>query len=124
MRGFNAPIKMAGSAPLGSPRVPPATYPDRHPRLTDAEKTLMEQYATAPAELMTGGRARNALHQLARFDTPFMDILNLTSHMETTVVAARRHLFLYMIQSGLALCPCPNKLCVDVLQSVRGRRRP
>lgn len=102
MTGSNAPLQRSASAPWWSPPVLPATYPDRHPRLTDAEKTLMEQYATAPAEFMTGGRARNVLHQLARFDTPFMDIVKLTSHMDTTVVAARRHLFTYMVQTGLA----------------------
>jgi hypothetical protein len=95
MTGSNAPLQLSASAPLWSPPVLPATYPDRHTRLTDAEKTLMEQYATAPAEFRTGGRARNVLHQLTRFDTPFMDIVKLTSPMDTTVVAARRHLFSY-----------------------------
>ena len=121
MTGSNAPLQLSASAPLWSPPVLPATYPDRHPRLTDAEKTLMEQYATAPAEFMTGGRARNALHQLARFDTPFMDIVKLTSHMDTTVVAARRHLFTYMVQTGLAFWAWPKEIWVEVIQAGPGR---
>ena len=121
MTGSNAPLQLFASAPLWSPPVLPATYPDRHPRLTDAEKTLMEQYATAPAEFMTGGRARNVLHQLARFDTPFMDIVKLTSHMDTTVVAARRHLFTYMVQTGLAFWAWPKEIWVEVIQAGPGR---
>src|SRR5258708_8488142 len=121
MTGSNAPLQLSASAPLWSPPVLPATYPDRHPRLTDAEKPLMEQYATAPAEFMTGRRARNVLHQLARFDTPFMDIVKLTSHMDTTVVAARRHLFTHMVQTGLAFWAWPKEIWVEVIQAGPGR---
>ena len=121
MTGSNAPLQLSASAPWWSPPVLPATYPDRHPHLTDAEKTLMEQYATAPVEFMTGGRARNVLHQLARFETPFMDIVRLTSHMDTTVVAARRHLFTYMVQTGLAFWAWPKEIWVEVIQAGPGR---
>jgi hypothetical protein len=121
MTGSNAALQLSASAPLWSPPILPATYPDRHPRLTDAEKTLMEQYATAPAEFMTGGRARNVLHHLARFDTPFMDIVKLTTHMDTTVVAARRHLFTYMVQTGLAFWAWPKEIWVEVIQAGPGR---
>ncbi len=47
----------------------------------------MEQYATAPAGFMTGGRARNVLTQLARFEAPFLDTAGLTPHMDTTLAA-------------------------------------
>ena len=121
MREANATLHLSTPASWWSPPVLPATYPDRHPRLTDVEKTLMEQYITSPAEFMTGGRARNVLHQLACFDTPFMDIVKLTSHMDTTVVAARRHLFTYTVQTGLAFWAWPKEIWAEVIQAGSGR---
>src|SRR2546425_3775697 len=121
MTGSNATLPLSASAPLWSPPVLPATYPDRHPRLTDAEKTLMEQYATAPAGFMTGGRARNVLHQLARFEAPFLDTAGLTPHMDTTLAAARRHLFTSMARTGLAFWAWPQEIWVEVIQTAPGR---
>jgi hypothetical protein len=82
--------------------IQPETYLDRRPQLTDEEKALMEQYATAPVGFMTGGRARNVLAQLARFEAPFLDTAGLTPHMDTTLAAARRHLFTFMARTGMA----------------------
>src|SRR5579859_2800548 len=85
--------------PLRGPLpIHPDKYPDRRPRLTAEEKDLMQQYATAPASFMTGGRARNLLHRLQRFEAPFMDVVRLTSPIDTTVTAARRYLFTWMVQ--------------------------
>jgi len=99
----------------------PQTYLDRRPHLTDEEKALMEQYATAPAGFMTGGRARNVLHQLARFEAPFLDTAGLTPHMDTTLAAARRHLFTSMARTGLAFWAWPQEIWVEVIQTAPGR---
>jgi len=50
-----------------------------------------------------------------------MDIVKLTSHMDTTVVAARRHLFTYMVQTGLAFWAWPKEIWVEVIQAGPGR---
>ena len=65
MRNANPASPGAESASRWQMPIHPQTYRDRRPQLTDEEKALMEQYATAPAGFMTGGRARNVLHQLA-----------------------------------------------------------
>ena len=115
-------------SPLASPpsrwRMPihPETYRDRHPRLTEEEKTLMEQYATAPATFMTGGRARNVLHRLARFETPFLEVVGLSAHMDTTLTAGRRYLFTWMVQKGLAFWSWPKEVWVEVIQAAPGAK--
>ena len=70
-----------------SPMLPPAwcmpivpeTYPDREPRLTDEEKTLMEQYVSAAGRTMTGVRARRIIDRLTRFEQPYVDTVRLIS---------------------------------------------
>ena len=57
----------------------PETYHDRSSHLTAEEKELMELYVTAPPGFMTGGRARNVLHQLSRFEVPFFDVSHASS---------------------------------------------
>jgi len=99
----------------------PQTYRDRRPSLSDEEKALMEHYATAPAGFMTGGRARNVLAQLARFEAPFLDTAGLTSHMDTTLAAARRHLFTFMARTGMAFWAWPKEIWVEVIQTASGR---
>ncbi len=89
------PPASAGSWPMP---ISAETYPDRRPHLTSEEKQLMEQYATAMTGFMTGGRARNVLKQLARFETPFLDTVKLAPHTDTAVAAGRHHLFRYMAQ--------------------------
>jgi hypothetical protein len=81
----------------------------------------MEQYATAPAGFMTGGRARNVLAQLARFEAPFLDTAGLTSHRDTTLAAARRHLFTFMARTGMAFWVWPKEIWVEVIQTAPGR---
>lgn len=97
------------------------TYPDRRPHLTSQEKELMEQYATARTGFMTGGRARNVLNQLARFDTPFLDTVRLRPHTDTAVAAGRRHLFGYMAQTGLAFWAWPKAVWVEAIEAASGR---
>ena len=81
----------------------------------------MEQYATAIAGFMTGGRARNVLNQLARFDTPFLDTVRLAPHTDTAVAAGRRYLFRYMAQTGLAFWAWPKAIWVEVIEAAPGR---
>ncbi len=99
----------------------PEGYLDRRPSLTDEEKALMEQYATAPAGFMTGGRARNVLTQLARCEAPFLDTAGLTPHMDTTLAAARRHLFTFMARTGMTFWAWPKEIWVEVIQTAPGR---
>ncbi len=102
----------------------PETYLDRHPDLTQEEKALMEQYAVSPSSFMTGGRARNVLHSLKRFELPFMDIVQLTSPMDTTVTAARRYLFTWMARTECAFWAWPKNTWVEVIQNAPGKRHP
>ena len=100
----------------------PERYRDRHSHLTEEEKELMRQYATAPASFMTGGRARNVLHRLERFEVPFLDIVRLTSPMDTTVTAARRYLFTWMVQKEQAFWAWPQDVWVEVIQHAPGAK--
>src|SRR5581483_3290528 len=113
-------------SPLDQGQMPirPETYSDRHPTLTQEEKALMEQYAASPASFMTGGRARNVLHTLKRFETPFMDIVQLTSPMDTTVTAARRYLFTWMARTEYAFWAWPKEIWVEVIQNAPGKNHP
>lgn len=104
--------------------ISPNMYPDRRSPLMDEEKRLMEQYATAPAGFMTGGRARNVLKQLARFDTPFLDTVRLTPHTDTAVAAGRRHLFTHMARTGLAFWTWPQEIWSEVIQSAAAKTHP
>ena len=121
MRNASPASPGAESASRWQMPIHPQTYRDRRPQLTDEEKALMEQYATAPAGFMTGGRARNVLHQLARFEAPFLETTGLTPHMDTTLAAARRHLFSSMARTGLAFWAWPQEIWVEVIQTAPGR---
>ncbi len=121
MRNASPARQGAASASRWQMPIHPQTYPDRRPHLTHEEKALMEQYATAPAGFMTGGRARNVLHQLARFEAPFLDTAGLTPHMDTTLAAARRHLFTSMARTGMAFWAWPQEIWVEVIQTAPGR---
>src|SRR5215469_12340987 len=79
----------------------PETYPDRHPRLTDEEKILMEQYVNASGKTMTGGRAKRIFDQLAWFEQPYVDTVRLISQTKGICIG-RRHLYTFMIRTGLA----------------------
>jgi len=102
--------------------ISPEGYSGRHPHLTEEEKALMQQYAAAPASFMTGGRARNVLHRLERFEAPFMDIVRLTSPMDTTVTAARRYLFTWMVQTEYAFWAWPKEVWVEAIQNAPGAK--
>ncbi len=118
----NTNLSLQTDAPLSRWQIPihPEMYRDRHPNLTEEEKELMQQYATAPAFFMTGGRARNVLHRLERFEAPFLDIVRLTSPMDTTVTAARRYLFTWMVQKEQAFWAWPKDVWVEVIQNAPG----
>jgi integrase len=98
------------------------TYLDRQPHLTEEEQVLMQQYATAPASFMTGGRARKVLHRLERFEAPFMDIVHLTSPMDTTVTAARRYLFAWMVRTERVFWTWPKEIWVEAIQHAPGAK--
>src|SRR6266581_1348 len=102
--------------------ISPEGYSGRHPHLAEEEKALMQQYAAAPASFMTGGRARNVLHRLERFEAPFMDIVGLTSPMDTTVTAARRYLFTWMVQTEYAFWAWPKEVWIEAIQNAPGAK--
>ena len=115
-------LSLPTNGPISRWQMPihPERYRDRHPNLTEEEKALMQQYATAPASFMTGGRARNVLHRLERFEAPFLDIVRLTSPMDTTVTAARRYLFSWMVEKEQAFWAWPQDVWVEVIQHAPG----
>jgi integrase len=117
-------LSTAGLPKLRPLPIHPDKYPDRHSQLTAEEKELMQQYATAPASFMTGGRARNLLHRLQRFEAPFMDVVGLTSPMDTTVTAARRYLFTWMVRTECAFWAWPKAIWVEVIESAPGKGHP
>ena len=124
MGNTNLALSQASLPKLQLLPIHPDKYPDQHPQLTAEEKELMQQYATAPASFMTGGRARNLLHRLQRFETPFMDVVGLTSPMDTTVTAARRYLFTWMVRTECAFWAWPQAIWVEVIESALGKGHP
>jgi len=122
MRNLNPANPVALSPSRWQMPIQPKTYVTHHPQLTDEERLLMEQYVTAPAKFMTGGRARNLLHQLARFETPFLDTVRLTPHMDTTLAAARRYLFTSMLQTGVAFWTWSEETWVEVIKAAPGAK--
>lgn len=122
MRNTDPALSQASLPKLWPLPIHPDKYPDRRPLLTAEEKNLMQQYATASASFMTGGRARNLLHHLQRFEAPFMDIVRLTSPIDTTVTAARRYLFTWMSQQERAFWAWPQEVWVKVIQQAPGAK--
>jgi hypothetical protein len=121
MRNANASgLTLPSPSPWKMP-IRPQTYPDRNSHLTQQEKALMEQYITVPVGPMTGGRARNILRQLVRFEAPFLDTVRLTPHIDTTLAAARRHLFTYMVQTEVAFWAWSKEIWIEVIESASGR---
>ncbi len=101
----------------------PETYPDRDPRLTDEEKTLMEQYVNAAGRTMTGVRAKRIINRLARFEQPYVDTVRLISQAKGICVG-RRHLFAYMARTGLAFWVWPKETWVEVIRTVPKKQEP
>ncbi len=110
------------TAPWQMPIVP-ETYPDRHPRLTDEEKILMEQYVSAAGKTMTGGRAKRIFAQLARFEQPYVDTVRLISQAKCICIG-RRHLYTFMIRTGLAFWAWSKETWVEVIQTVPKKHEP
>jgi integrase len=101
----------------------PETYSDREPRLTDGEKILMEQYVSAAGKTMTGGRAKRIFDQLARFEQPYVDTVRLISQSKGLCIG-RRHLYTYMIRTGLAFWAWSKETWVEVIQTVPKKHEP
>ncbi len=101
----------------------PETYPDREPRLTDEEKLLMEQYVSAAGRTMTGVRAKRLIDRLARFEQPYVETVRLISQAKG-ICLGRRHLFTYMVRTGLAFWAWPKETWVEVIQTVPKKEEP
>lgn len=101
----------------------PETYPDRHPRLTDEEKLLMEQYVSAAGKTMSGGRAKRIFDHLTRFEQPYIDTVRLISQTKGICIG-RRHLYTFMIRTGLAFWAWSQETWVEVIQTVPKKHEP
>ena len=110
------------TSPWQMPIVPQA-YPDRDPRLTHEEKTLMEQYVSAAGRTMTGVRAKRIINRLARFEQPYVDTVRLISQAKGICVG-RRHLFTYMARTGLAFWAWPKETWVEVIRTIPKKQEP
>jgi len=95
-------------------------YPYRDPFVTDEEATLMETYATTPANTMTGVSVRKVLGQLQRFDKPFLDTLRLRAESERPIAKSRRHLFKYMTQTRRVFWSWSKETWIEVIQTAPG----
>src|SRR5260370_4383279 len=100
----------------------PETYPGRNPRLTRKEKTLMKQYIEA-AGTLSGLHAKHFIDQLARFEQPYVDTVRLISNAKD-ISPGRRHLFTYMVRTGLAFWAWPKETWVEVIQTAPRQARP
>ncbi len=107
--------------PWQMPIVPEA-YPGRNPRLTRKEKTLMKQYLKA-AGTLSGLHAKHFIDQLARFEQPYVDTVRLISNAKD-ISLGRRHLFTYMVQTGLAFWAWSKETWVEVIQTAPRKARP
>lgn len=83
----------------------PEMYLDGCPRLTDAERALLEAYVTTPPQ---GFEPMRLLRRLPRFETPFRATVELTVTHEGQVATARRHLFRAMLDANLAFWAWPE----------------
>jgi integrase len=101
----------------------PNSYPDRRPQITNEEKRLMEQYVSAAGKTMTGGRAKRIFDQLARFEQPYVDTVRLIAHTRNLSIG-RRHLFTFMIQTGLAFWAWPKEIWIEVIQTTPQKVQP
>jgi integrase len=107
--------------PWQMPIVPEA-YRGRNPRLTRKEKTLIKQYLKA-AGTLSGLHAKKVLDQLARFDQPFVDTIRLVSSAKY-IAHARRHLFQYMLHTGLAFWAWPKEIWIEAIQTAPRKVQP
>ena len=101
MRKANTVPQRTEQVPLWQMLICPESYPDRHPALTEEEKVLIQRYLTASGSSLAYW-TKNWLKQLARFERPFLDTVRLTTDTDRSLVAGRRHLFSYMLQTGKA----------------------
>lgn len=93
----------------------PESYPDRRPKITHGEKRLMKQYVSA-AGTLSGLHAKSFIDRLARFEQPYVDTVRLISQSRNLSIG-RRHLFTFMIQTGLAFWAWPKEIWVEVIQT-------
>src|SRR5260370_3908188 len=101
----------------------PESYPDRRPKITNEEKRLMKQYVSAAGKTMTGGRAKRIFDQLARFEQPYVDTVRLISQAKGICIG-RRHLYTFMIRTGLAFWAWSKETWVEVIQTVPKKHEP
>ncbi|HEU5382406.1 MAG TPA: hypothetical protein VFV38_43890 [Ktedonobacteraceae bacterium] len=79
---------------------------------------MAKQWKVAvPNRTRPGSRARNVLHQLERFNRPFLDTVNLTPHNRQTVTAGRRHLFAHMVRTGTAFWAWSKPVWIEVIEA-------
>jgi hypothetical protein len=116
-------MRKTNTAPQGTKQIPlwqmpicPKSYPDRHSALTEEEEVLIQRYLTASGSSLAYW-TKSWLKQLARFERPFLDTVRLTTDTDRSLVAGRRHLFTYMLQTGKAFWAWPQEIWIEVIQS-------
>ncbi len=94
----------------------PESYADRHPALTEEEKLFIHKYLTASRSYLAYW-TKSWLEKLTRFETPFLDTVRLLSDSNYSLVAGRRHLFRYLIQTEKAFWAWPKETWIEVIQA-------
>ena len=92
----------------------PEAYMQQNSQLTDEEKGLMNTYVTTHFQ---GRGAQPVLARLTRFDKPLVDMVALNAERKWSLVNARKHLFTYMGQTGIAFWAWSKETWVEVIES-------
>jgi integrase len=100
------------------------SYPDRHPRLSEEEKCLMQKYATAPEGTMSGGRVKKLTDQLARFEIPFREAMKLIAHTTQQLAVTRRYLFSCMATTSTVFWAWPQETWIEFIQAAPEKQGP
>src|SRR5258708_40074184 len=82
----------------------------------------MKQCSEADGKL-SGLHAKHFIDQLARFEQPYVDTVRLISNAKD-ISLGRRHLFTYMVRTGLAFWAWPKETWVEVIQTAPRKARP
>ncbi|HEY4035332.1 MAG TPA: hypothetical protein VGL94_15350 [Ktedonobacteraceae bacterium] len=80
----------------------------------------MEQYVST---IITGVRAKCLIDRLARFEQPYVDTSRLIFQAKGISIG-RRHLFTYMIRTGLVFWAWSKETWVEVIQTVLRKEQP
>jgi integrase len=101
----------------------PESYPDRDPLLTEEEKALMSSYVERAGYGLPGPQIKVLLSKLSRFDQPYLDTVKLSRDTIVEVAPARRLLFRFMVQTGVAFWAWPEETWTEVIGAFSSKDR-